>query len=480
MKQKNLKNKVATGFFWIGIAYTTQRILTAISGIILARLLNPHDFGLMALALTTVAFTGILGSFGTKDALIYQKDRIQEAANTTFYLNIALGLFYASITFFLAPTLATFFNEPDAENIIRAMSLFFLFNYFGLTSMIMLQKEIEYFKKTIIIITTTVLSIASSIFLAMNGYGAWSLVIGFLVTTATSSILYFIICPWKPTLKLSKKTASELFHFSKHLLKSQIFLATIEHIDKFVLGKIKATSILGFYNQAYNFGYMPGATLTILMEEVTLPVFSKIKENKEQLTKAYLKNFHLMSVITIPTVIGITMLAAPITLIIFGEKWLPMVPALQIISFYGAFRTIATIAHDILKVTGNPKIFSNMIKIQALIMIVLIVPLTYLYSLEGTALALTIPTTIQSFLSHKKGLTILNQKSSELFKILGRTIAPSVILIITIAIFTTTQTINNVSQLAIITVLSIITYTSTTLLIDKSLIAEAKSFLARK
>lgn len=477
MKQHQLKNKVISGFFWVGTAHIAQRAVTFTSSIILARLLDPKDFGIVAIAITVISFTGILGGLGIKDALIYQKNKIQEAANTAFFLNISLGAIYTVVTFFAAPLLAEFFDEPAAKEIIQALSLIFILHYAGATSMIMLQKEIQFTKKSIILIAASTTAIITSIILAYNGFGPWSLVIGNITSTALSSLFYIIFCTWKPTLKLDKQTAIDTFNYSKHILKTDIFIVLIEQGDKLVLSKIKNAQILGFYTQAYNLATVPVQSIATLIQEVSFPAFSKIKENKKLLIDAYYKNLHLVNVLAAPASIGFILLADPIIFHIYGEKWLPAATSLQIIAFYGYFRSLSWVSHDIIKITGNPKSLSRILFIQTALMIMLIWPLTTKYSLEGAAMALAAPSIIQTAVSLIKTAKILDQKFSKTIKIIATNTIPTLTLIITTLTSKNLITISGIPTLISVIAISAASYIATLLLVDRYILQEIKSFI---
>ncbi|MBU1166829.1 lipopolysaccharide biosynthesis protein, partial [Patescibacteria group bacterium] len=473
-----LKHKVAKSFFWVGLANVIQKLAGVISVMILARLLEPGDFGVVAIATTVIAFVGILGHLGIKDALIYQKKNVNEAANATFFLNIILGLVYTIATFILAPYLADFFRNQEAKAIIQVLSLQFILSYLGVTSFVILQKKIEFFKKSMIVVGTSLLTITVTLVLAYMGFGAWSLVFGNLTGITLSSILYLIFSPWKPTLKFRKETAKEIFHYSKHLIKSDIYITLIEQGDKFALGRIKDSVTLGYYTLAYNLANLPAVSIASLVQEVSFPVFSKIREQKDLLRNAYHKNIEFIALLAIPICLGFLTLAPEIITYFYGEKWLPMKTAFQILAFFGCFRAIAWIAHDIIKALGKPKIFARLFLLQLVLTAALIYPLTVKYSLTGTAISLTIPAFFQFVIALFYANKMLGERIVKTVRILAFASLPAIIMAAFILLSKWLLPISNIYMLLGNIVVAASVFAGLAILFNKHIIRDFKEVLA--
>ncbi|MBU1118726.1 lipopolysaccharide biosynthesis protein [Patescibacteria group bacterium] len=472
-KIKSLKTTVAKSYFWVGIAHLIQKSAIVISGIILARILNPNDFGLIAIATTIIAFVGILGNLGIKDALIFQREKIKIAADTVFYINVILGLLYTSLTFFLAPYLADFFKSPESKLVIQVLSFQFILHYLGLTSLALLQKKFKFFWISVTTVVSSISSILITVVLALNNFHVWSLVIGNLSGVLINTILFFILSPWKPSQTFDKKVFSQIFNYGKHLIKSDIFLTAIDQGDKFVLGRMKGSVDLGYYTLSYNLANLPALSISAVVQQVSFPAFSKIRNDIKVLRSAYYKNIQFIALLAIPISVGMIILAPEITKYVFGEKWLPMIPALQIISVYGCLRSITWVVHDVIKAVGKTKLFSRIILFQLLLMAIIIYPLTKSYGMQGTALALTLPVIVQFFISLYYGSKIIEEGIKKSLMLLIRISFPSIIMGISLTVLKYNMTISSIYILLVIIVVSIFIYFGCAVLFDKSILLES-------
>ena len=209
---------------WVTLSTIIIRILEFLTKIILARLLAPADFGLLAIGLLAINTMGLFRNRGGCSALIYKKDDSNHtAANTAFFLLPIVATILFVLAYLSAPYVAVFFNNAAVEPIIRILSLTFIISSFGTVPSMLLEKELE-FKKKVLPDTVPIVGYACvAIVLALGGYGVWSLVYGQIVSAVLSAVLIWMVSDWRPTFSFDKEVAKELFGYGKHISSALVY-----------------------------------------------------------------------------------------------------------------------------------------------------------------------------------------------------------------------------------------------------------------
>ncbi len=396
----SLKLKTIHGIAWVALSTVIIRILNFSTKIVLARLLAPEDFGLLAIGLLAINTIGLFRDFGVGASIIYLKDDSKDriVANTAFIMLPIVAIILFVLAYLFAPYIALFYNTTLIEPIIKVLALTFVISSFGTVPSILLEKELE-FKKKVLPETVPILGYACvTIVLAINGYGVWSLVYGQIVSTVLNVILLWIISDWKPTFHFDRTTAMEMFGYGKNIIAASVVIFGITNFDNAVIGRILGMEALGFYAIAYTISNLPATQITHLVGRVMFPTYSKLQDNKEALGRAYLKTFRMVSMLSIPTSLGILIIAPDFIEIVLKEKWMPAVPALQVLCIFGLSRSIAATTGSIFQATGRPDILFKTSLLQLIITVFLIFLLIDPYGIVGVSWAVTIPIIIQSIL----------------------------------------------------------------------------------
>jgi len=396
----SLKIKAIHSIAWVGLSTVIIRILNFSTKIILARLLVPEDFGLLAIGLLAINTIGLFRDFGFGASIIYLKDDSKDhlVANTAFIMLPIVAIVLFILAYLFAPHIALFYNTTLVEPIIRVLAFTFVISSFGTVPSILLEKELE-FKKKILPETVPIVGYACvTIVLAINGYGVWSLVCGQIVSAVLNVILLWIVSDWRPTFHFDRTIALKMFGYGKNILAASVVIFFITNLDNGVIGRILGMEALGFYTIAYTISNLPATQITHLVGRVMFPTYSKLQDNKEALGRAYLKTFRMVSMLSIPATLGILIIAPDFIEIVLKEKWMPAVPALQVLCIFGLFRSIAATTGSIFQATGRPDILFKTSLLQLIITVFLIFLLIDPYGIVGVSWAVTIPIIIQSIL----------------------------------------------------------------------------------
>jgi len=383
---KSLSQRIVRGGFWVFLLRITQQLFNFVRLVILARILSPNDFGLMGIALLTMATLDTFSQTGFQQALIQKKEDIKPYLNSAWTVLILRGFILFAILFFIAPSAASFFNAPEARPIIQVIGFTVLFQAFTNIGVIYFQKELEFNKQFIYQISGTLADFAVAISAALILRSVWALVFGLLAGNAIRCFVSYLIHPYRPHLNLDLGKAKELFSFGKWVLGSSILVFLITQGDDIFVGKLLGATALGFYQMAYRISNIPATEITHVISQVTFPAYSKLQDNILKLREAYLKVLQVTAFLSFPIAGLIFVLAPDFTKIFLGEKWMPMVPAMQALVFAGLVRSIAATTGPIFHAVGKPKIDTQWQIIRLLVLAALIYPFIIRWGILGASI----------------------------------------------------------------------------------------------
>jgi teichuronic acid exporter len=345
--------KALSGFKWSFLDTFFRLIFTFVVSIILARLLEPRDFGLVALAAVfgTLSSTLVDGGFG--DSLIRKSEATEEDYNTIFTFNFIISVIIYALLFFTSEIIATFFNEPLIKDIIRFSSITLVISSFSMVQTAILRKQVDFKKQAKITFLSTLLSGALSVYMAFAGFGYWALIIPSIVASVLSGFLLYVMSAWKPKLSMNLNLLKEHFYFGSKIMAGSFVYMLNQNVFNVFLGKFFSPATLGFFYRADNLQKLPSSTLDNVIRHVTYPLLASIQNEDEQLTSKYRLILKFTSFLNSIVLIGIAVNAKLIVLLLFGEKWLPSVPYLQLLCFAGVFIPLISINLNILNVKGR-------------------------------------------------------------------------------------------------------------------------------
>ena len=468
-----LAKKTAHAMLWVTLISIITKILGFGTQIVLARLLAPADFGLLAIGLLAINSMGIFRDLGFGATLIYKKDDSEHtAANTAFILLplVASALFL--IAYFAAPYIAIFFDNAAVEPIVQVLALTFVISSFGTVPSMLLEKELE-FKKKVLPETVPIIGYACvAIWLAINGYGVWSLVYGQIISAVLTAGLIWFVSDWRPTFKFDRKVAKDLFGYGKHIMSASVVIFLITNMDDAIVGRVLGMEALGFYTIAYTISNLPATQITHLVGRVMFPVYSKLQDDRDVLRDAYLKTLKYVSMLSIPAAFGIFVIAPDFVNVVLGDKWMPAVPALQVLCIYGLLRSVGAINGPIFNATGNAKVLQNLTFMRLVICIIILIPLTLKWGILGTAIAVTLPAIFMAPLTFCWIGKILNEKVLSFLNTILPFFSGSCVMFFTIHIIKNNYNINSITQLCLLIVIAIFIYFIIIKLLNKEIVNE--------
>lgn len=346
-------NIVAKSAFWAGIEqYATQGI-QFISGIIMARLLMPSDYGILAMIYLFTDLSLMLVDMGFTTALIRKQNCDSTDYSTVFYTNIVISII-VYITFCLsAGPISNFYSQKILVEIIPIIGLSFIINALYSIPSVQLTKNLQFNEKAKISIISSVISTCIAIYLAYNGYGVWALVLQSVSNSLIKLICYIISVQWIPKLVFSWKSMTELFNFGSKVLGGNILFVLYQNLYSAIIGRLFNSQTLGYFSRADGYAKLiPLNTSTVLMK-IMLPIISKFQNDDKALIQFNNKIIIITSFIIFPACMLLASTAEPLITVMITDKWLPCVPLLQILCLGIMVEHIAWINWDFILVKGE-------------------------------------------------------------------------------------------------------------------------------
>ncbi|MHA1385790.1 MAG: lipopolysaccharide biosynthesis protein, partial [Candidatus Helarchaeota archaeon] len=389
--EDDLAMRAVKGSVWVFSIRAIEEILYLIKLIVLARILSPEDFGLFGIALLTLDIMKIFSRTGFESALIQKKEDIHPYLDSAWTFSIIRSVILCSVLFFIAPVVSFYFNAPESMHLIQVIGFVMLFG--GLTNIgfTYFDKELQFNKKFIYLVTGSSLDFIVSILAALLLQNVWAIVIGMLVGHLSKCIMSYILHPYRPRLSRDVGKAKELWNYGRWILISYIILFLITELDDFFVGIFLGVTALGFYQMAYKISNLPATEITDVIGQVTFPAYSKVQNEEKKLREGYLKTLKNVSFLTFLSGGLIFTFAFDFTKIFMGDKWIPMVFAIQVLVIWGIIRSLATTATPVFQGIGKPEILPRIRLIQFILMAICLYPLTMQYGIVGTSFAVVIP-----------------------------------------------------------------------------------------
>ena len=350
----NIKQKAIQGIIWSAIQSWGSQAISFIVFFLLARLLTPEDFGLVALANVFIAFMQIFLDQGFAQALIQRKELEPEHLDTAFWTNIITAIVLSLIGIIYADFIAIFFKHRELTPIIQVLCILFLINAFSSVQQSLLQREFNFKAIAIRHLFGMITSGIVGIFMALNGSGVWSLVGPKIVYELIGSFVLWSASNWRPKLRFSLTHFRELFNFGISLLLLNFISFFQGEADNFLIGYFLNPESLGYYAIAKKILQVVILLLVAAIDPVILPLFSRLKEDLEHVRKLFYQATRLASTIAFPTFIAMAILTPELITSLFGEKWIPAIPVIQIFCLAGIIQSIYFFKVNIVVAMGKP------------------------------------------------------------------------------------------------------------------------------
>ena len=369
---ESLKKKTVKGVAWTSLNKVLNLGLSFVIGVILARLLSPDDYGLLAMiaVFNAIAFAFLDSGFGS--ALVRKPDLTEDDNTTAFFFNLTAGVVMFLVIWFIAPWVSVFYDKPILTPLLRAEGSLLIVSAFKIVQNTQLTRALNFKAMMIIRVVASVLGGIAGIIAAYSGFGVWALVMMHIADSLISLVILWVISPWRPRGKWSKQSFSYLWGYGSKLLASGLLDTIYGNIYPIVIGKFYSAADLGQYTRAKGYATLPSGTLTSVLQQVTFPVLSQIQEDTERLANSYRRMLRFSVFVVFPVMIGMAALAHPLVLALVTDKWAQCVPYLQIICLSSMWYPVHAINLNLLQVKGRSDLFLRLEIIKKAIITVVV------------------------------------------------------------------------------------------------------------
>lgn len=350
---EDLRREAVHGVLWSAIERFSVQIVQFIINVILARLLLPSDFGMVAMLTIFIQVSQLLVDSGFSSALIQRKNRTEVDFSTVFYFNIFISLLMYGILFMAAPYVAGFYNMPDLALVMRVIALNLVVSSFFVIPKVRLTINIDFKRQLKISLMAVFISGVIGIYCAYRDFGVWALIVQSLVNNFLLCIFFFMFFRWCPLWVFSWSSFKDLFFFGSKLTLSGLLHTVYYNLYSIVIGRYFSATDLGYFRNAEQLASLPASGINSIISRVSYPVLSRIQEDDEYLVRAYRKYIRLSSYFIFPLMFGLIALAGPIVNILLTDKWNVIVPLFRILCLCWMLDHISVINLNLLYVKGR-------------------------------------------------------------------------------------------------------------------------------
>ena len=375
---QSLKDKTVKGVVWSSIDRFTSQGISFVFSLLIARMLMPSDYGVIAMLGIFMAVSGCFIDSGFSTALVRKMDRTETDFSTVFYFNNVVAILFYGLLWLASPIIADFYDLPLLEDVTKVVGLNLVIGALGGIQNAKLSIAIDFKTRAKISVITTLFTGIVGLYLAYCGYGVWALVFQALSSNILRTILLWSYVKWKPQWLFSWKSFREMFSFGSKMLASGLLDTTYNNLYTIVIGKCFNSAALGVYSRADGLAQFPSSNITGVLQNVTFPVLSSIQNDEERLSIGYKKLLRLSAFIIFPLMVGLAAVADPFIRLVLTDKWEGTIYYLQILCFSLMWYPIHAINLNLLMAKGRSDYFLKLEvikKIQGVIILCITVPL---------------------------------------------------------------------------------------------------------
>ena len=461
-QNNHTQNKVYSGSVFMLITRLSIKSIGLISSIFLARLLTPEDFGIVAITIAIYAFIELFGALALGTALIQQKDNTPDDYNSAWTFNVLFGFAAAICLALIAPLVASYYADPRLQNVLYVLAFVSLLSGFHNIGVINFQRDLNFRKELQLQLVPKVISFVITLSLAFILRNYWALVLGVLCNQLVVTTYSFIMHSHRPQICFT--SFNKLFKFSRWLLLNNVVHFINDKVSQLIVGEALSPSALGYLSLGKEIGQLPASHIALPISKATFPVYSRFQDDPPELRKAYLNTVALTASLTIPSSIGIAMVAPLLVSVLLGEQWITMIPLLQLLALANMFFSITSNNSYIYLASGKPHISFYINLSRLAVFFALFVPLLNYNGLIGIGQARLGSTLIMLLVIQAIVIRFLNLPAMALLRVFIRPCIAGLVMALTVwAVQTTSSLPIPLLQLLLEVLAGVISYSLCTL-----------------
>lgn len=426
---KNLRESAFSGVTWSAIDQFGQQGFRFVVGLVLARLLAPDQFGLLAMISVFIAIATVVTDSGFSQAVVQRKSISQLDLSTVFFFNIILGAVMALLLCCLAPFIAAFYGNEELTDLLRFLSVGVFLTSLGQVHGAQLKRKLLFKRSVIASLPATVISGVVGVSLAFYGWGAWALAMQMLVGSGLRASLLWVASGWCPSFSFSFKSLSSLLPFGSRMALLAVINSIFTNIYILFIGKFFLATDVGYYQRAEGFKRMASDNLNVIVARVLFPLFASIQDEAVRLRKLFLRSFGLLCIFFFPLMGTLAGVAEPLVLTLIGDNWLPCVVYLQLLCVVGALFPLNSVNVSVLKSLGHANKLLKIALVKRSLTIVMLI-VTYRFGITVMILGQIIASVVSLWINAYYTRIYLELSYSNQFT---QTVAPTLLAFVVFA-----------------------------------------------
>jgi len=356
MSAEGLREKAVRGAAWYGGTRLLIQLFSWVMTIAIARVLSPGDFGLLAMALVYTGLVEFLNELGLGAAIVQKKEIRDEDLDTLFWFGLGISAAIYGLTILVAPLIGAFFAQPQLAAILRVLGLMFLITNVRLVPWNLLTRAMDFKRRSLAETSGNLIGVILTLVLAYRGLGVWSLVIGMLTRETLVAVLVYHQTGWLPRARFTSLSLRQTLTFSLNLSGARVAWYIYDNSDRLLVGKFLGDQVLGYYTMAIRLTTELASRVLAIINQVAFPLYSRLQDDLERLKRYFLISIQMTCIVIFPLLAGLSLVSGDLVPLLFKEKWTPMVPAVNILSWAAMVIMIHSLAAPIVLARGQPSL----------------------------------------------------------------------------------------------------------------------------
>ena len=382
---QDIKQKTKVGIFWNAFEKIAIQGIAFVLNIILARLLTPHDYGIVGMIMIFLTFSNVFVDSGFSRALIQRQDRTEKDFSTVLIFNVLTGVFLYFVLFFVSPAIADFYDTPELVSLQRVFFLIIILNSLTVVQSAKLQIAVDFKSIALINAVATIISGGIAVWAAYEGFGAWALVIQSILKSLVSVICFWVVGKWIPKTGFDKDSFKRLFGFGSKLLATGLLSTSVTNINNLIIGKIYTPASLGLYTRAQQFPELTVGTLGSILNNTTFPLMSVLQDKRDELIQTFKRLIKISALIAFPSMTGLAVLSNDVVMVLLGEKWIDSANLMFWLALSYIFTPLSALNLNLLNAIGRSDLFMR-IDFSKIPVIFITMAITFPISLKAVAI----------------------------------------------------------------------------------------------
>lgn len=372
MRSITLREKSINALIWSAMQSFLSQGISFLFSVLYARILSPNDFGLLAMGMIFFVIGESIINSGLSQSLIRSKKVTDSEYSSILYFNVLLSFIVYILFYLIAPLISDFYNQPQLTNILRVYFIIFIIKSFSIVQNTVLVKSLKFKSQFLVTLPSIVISGILGYFLAISGYGIWSLIFAALIQAFIETIQYWVLSTWRPSGLIKLSIISPHLKFGYKLTVSSLLNSIISNLQSIVIGKYFSPNFVGLYNRANTFKQFPSELIVNIVGKVSQPVFAQMQDDNEKLKKSYKIILQTSFCFVAPILLYIAFFAKPFFLFVLTDKWSGVIGFFRILCLSGILYPIHVFNLHILNIKGRSDLNLKLEIIKAILTIVTI------------------------------------------------------------------------------------------------------------